>query len=294
MPDDTDSPPVTWQSPPVQPGQSQVTSVVVPTPTLESVLRRHSQQNDALWKQLRQNTANMPLDQTEAAVAAAVRFQAQRQYQENLKAGMSQEEAMAIAAPLIYGGPKQGTLGQASAFINATKPRLNDVGGIGYSFDTKTGQWTARTPAKATPPPRPMNVGGMLYDVTDPRNPKPMTPAPPHQDPLDLAEYHGLIAQMGQVQKESADDEIGSPEFNNHQTQLRVLGQQLHAIRQRSNRSVPGPVAPPTTGTTNAPAIAPRRVAAPGNNLVRVTGPNNKRGWVPAGTSLPPGWSLAQ
>lgn len=179
MPDDTDSPPVTWQSPPVQPGQSQVTHVVVPTPTLESVLRRHSQQNDALWKQLRQNTANMPLDQTEAAVAAAVRFQAQRQYQENLKAGMSQNEAMAIAAPLIYGGPKQGTLGQASAFIRATQPRLNDVGGVGYSFDTKTGQWTARTPAKVTPPSRPMSSGGMLYDVTDPRNPKAVTPPPP-------------------------------------------------------------------------------------------------------------------
>ena len=38
-------------------------------------------QNAQFWSRLRQRTANLPLDQTEAAVAAAMRFQGQRQYQ---------------------------------------------------------------------------------------------------------------------------------------------------------------------------------------------------------------------
>jgi hypothetical protein len=46
-----------------------------------------------------------PTAQTERAVQAAIRFQAQRQYQQDLASGMSPNEALAKAAPLMFSKP---------------------------------------------------------------------------------------------------------------------------------------------------------------------------------------------
>lgn len=90
--------------------------------------------NLELW---REQNAQMPIAQAEQAVASAMRFQGIRQYQQDLASGMTAAEALAKSAPLLFGGPKQGNLGQAAAFIKATRPpsvQYRDIGGVLYKI----------------------------------------------------------------------------------------------------------------------------------------------------------------
>jgi len=66
--------------------------------------------NQEMMRRAQYAYAADPTAQTEAAVAAALRFQAQRQYQQDLAAGTAPAEALAKVAPLLFGGPKQGNL----------------------------------------------------------------------------------------------------------------------------------------------------------------------------------------
>jgi len=91
-------------------------------PPLQLLTPEQASQRE-MWRRLQYATADQPIAQTEQAVAAALRFQAQRQYQQDLAAGTAPAEALAKVAPLLFGGPKQGNLGQAASFIRATTPK---------------------------------------------------------------------------------------------------------------------------------------------------------------------------
>lgn len=67
--------------------------------------------------------ANLPLDQAEAAVEAAMRFQGQRGYQRELAKGTAAPEALAKWAPMIFAGKGRSNLGQAAQMIRATAPK---------------------------------------------------------------------------------------------------------------------------------------------------------------------------
>jgi hypothetical protein len=191
----------------------------VPTPGL---LTPEQAANDFTWRRLAYQVKDLPLDQTEQAVSAALRYQGQRQYARDLASGVSPAEALARSAPLIFGGQKQGSLGQAAQFIHATRkpgPMVRDVGGVLYRYN-QDGTVTALTPPKVTAP---------------------------KINEFDKAEYSSTLRQIQAVQKEAENDEIGSPEFQAHQATISNLNRQLQAIRNRTG--IPGIARPPAGGT---------------------------------------------
>ena len=138
-------------------------------PPLQLLTPEQASQRE-MWRRLQYATADQPIAQTEAAVAAALRFQAQRQYQQDLAAGTAPAEALAKVAPLLFGGPKQGNLGQAASFIRATQrpqPKFTDVGGVLYRHNPD-GSVTAVTGAKVPPPAKldPVEQGFLKADLT--------------------------------------------------------------------------------------------------------------------------------
>lgn len=262
--------------PPPPPGQAAPTPAPAAPPTAPNIILRGPQgptpaptgppvnlltpeqaANNFMWRRLAQQTQDLPLAQTEQAVSAALRYQGQRQYQQDLASGMSPGEALARSAPMIFGGPKQGSLGQAASMVRATakpQPKFTDVGGVLYRH----------------------NLDGTVTAVTGPK-----APTPPRANQFDLAEHNSILTQIREVQKEAANDEIGSPEQQQHASQLRVLQGQLDAIRRRAGQGAP--TAPPRTGTSTG--------------RVRVRRPDGKIGSIPASqkdAALAQGYSLIQ
>jgi hypothetical protein len=77
-------------------------------------------QLDAWMAQQQKN--DVPFAQAEAAYHAALRFQAQRQYQQDLASGMAPSEALAKWAPLMFSTPKPQSLSGVASLIRATTP----------------------------------------------------------------------------------------------------------------------------------------------------------------------------
>lgn len=235
---------------------------------MDAIHRHQALQQQALWRQLQQKTADMPIDQAEAAVGAAMRFQAQRQYQEDLKSGMSPNEALSRNAPLLFSSPKNSSLGQAASFIKASEPRLIDVGGVLYRGNPDR-TVTPMTQPKPTPP-RLINSGGVLYRQNADGSVTPMTKAPPaaadKPSHFDTSEYSEVLGQIRKIQEESSDDVIGSKDFKTHQNQLKYLQESLDRIRQR----------------TGAPTVPKAPASATSGKRVRVRNSDGKTGTIPA------------
>lgn len=212
---------------------SPITSITGPPPAVDpraEIARRQAAANEMFWNQLRSKTQNLPLAQTEAAVAAALRFQAQRQYQRDLASGMSPGEALARSAPLMFGQPKQGNLGQAASFIRSTAPRpptVRDAAGILYRIN-QDGSVTALTPPKVVAP-------------------KPST--------FDTEEYRATLREMADTRKQIDQTDIGGAQADALRAKLGSLANQLQDIRKRTP-------AAPTMGTSNTgptPTITTRQ-----------------------------------
>lgn len=229
----------------VSPVTSVTTTPPAPLPQQE-LFRRQAISNAQLWNQLRKKTANMPLAQTEAAVAAALRFQGQRQYTKDLESGMSPGEALARSAPLIFSQPKQGNIGQAGTFIKNVRPpaaRTMDVGGVLYRVNPD-GTATAITPTK--------------------------TPAAPKVSPLDTTEFKSIMSEMAATRKQLDALDLDDPKANDLRGKLGILNSQLQTIRKRT--------AAPTGGT----ASTVRRVKVTGPGGKRGTVPEGTKlpeGW---------------
>lgn len=206
--------------------------------------------NRAMWQQLRYRFANEPIAQTEAAVSAAVRYQALRQYQNDVATGISPSKALSRIAPLLYNA-KENTLGHAASFIRATapeSPKLLHVGNTLYR-DNGNGSVTALTTGRQ---------------------------AQPRTSPIDVAEYNSVLRQRAKVMEDADRDLIGSDTFNRHQAQLALLNGQLQDIRRRAQAIPPNPIP-----GTQAPAAAPQS-----GGFVRVKHPDGRYGVVPR-ASLP-------
>lgn len=222
------------------------TATAVPPPPTSGAIPRASRPpvvqdpggfNMELW---REKNANMPIAQAEESVAAALRFQAVRQYQQDIAAGKSPAEALARSAPLMFYGPKN-TLGTAAAFMRASgNQRPIDIGGVGYK----------------------QGPDGSLIPVT-----------PPKADAYDVAEYRSVLGQIAATQKELDDLPIGDAAAGEKRAKLQFLREQLKAIRKRSTPPQPLPVAPrppaPTVpGTRTTPPIV--AAAAPADSVNEV------------------------
>jgi hypothetical protein len=114
------------------------------------VFSPEQQQSRAFWRQMQAQTQDMPLDQAEQAVTAALKFQAMRGYQKDLEDGKSAGESLAKWAPMLF--PKS-SMGNAAQMIRASQPRppaLRTAGGRIFQVDG--GQATPLTPAPTREP----------------------------------------------------------------------------------------------------------------------------------------------
>jgi hypothetical protein len=208
-----------------QPGQPLVMqggqgAVQVPPAAAPGYENAQQLANRAMWQQLRYRFAQSPLAETEAAVGAALKYQALRAYQNDVAQGVNAGKALTRVAPLL-GAPN---LSHAAAFIRATapeSPKLMDVGGILYR-NNGDGSVTAITSAK---------------------------PQRQQANQFDLAEYKNTLAELTKKQNEASDDILGSPQFNKHQADIALLRGQLSAIRRRVGTQTVTTGAPnPVTG----------------------------------------------
>lgn len=71
---------------------------------------------------IERNFANAPVDQAQKAINAAIQYQSQRGYNQDLQSGMSPDQALAKWAPLMLG---KGGLTGAASMIRATQPKPN-------------------------------------------------------------------------------------------------------------------------------------------------------------------------
>jgi len=163
--------------------------------------------------------------QARQAYADALRYQASRQYQQDLAAGMNPSEALAKNAPLLFaspGGPGVGggaNIGQLASFIRATRPpatqaaqRLQNIHGVGYLYNPQTGQY------------------------------EPKTPAPSSERQFDLAKIHHYYRQIEEKQKEIVGGFHGkpdSPERKKVEDDIKDLEDKAEELRQR--------IAPPSS-----------------------------------------------
>lgn len=264
--------PVTPRPPPPPPGTARTWSITggvaspvteftagprPPTDPRQELFRRQAASNAQLWRNLQSKTANLPMAQTEEAVAAAMRFQGIRQYQRDLAAGIPQAEAFARAAPMMFNAPKQSTLGQAANFLDVLKPaqKYHDVGGVLYR-EKPDGSVEAVTGPAA---PKFHSAGGVMYregaggSLTAVTQPKPEAPSR-----FDTEEYSSLLRQIADEEKAMRDMPMGTRRADAAR-RVMSLQKQADAIRTRSQA--------PTTRSTG--------------KRIRVRHPDGKFGSIP-------------
>ena len=228
-----------------------------PTDPRAELFRRQAQSNEALWRNLQSRTANLPIAQTEQAVAAALRFQGQRQYQRMLDAGIPAHEALARSAPLMFAGPRQSSLGQAAQFMRASTPaqKYHNVGGVLY-LEQPDGSVKAVTGPAA---PKYRTAGGVIYREGEGGKMEPVTPAAaPKISPFDTEEYRSVLREIQDNDKAIAEiRDPSSPRAEPLHARARLLRDRLKEIR----------------GGVQAPAKSGR---------IRVRAPNGKTGTISA------------
>lgn len=209
---------------------------------------------DAFWQRMKSLTAGMPIAATEEAVAAALRFQGQRQYQRDLASGMAPGEALARSAPLIFSHPRQGNIGQAASFMRATtKPpaRFIDVGGVLYR----------------------QNADGSVTAMTPPK------PVPPKVSSLDLKDFGDLQATRQRNLKAIDALEVHKQEQPSRAKAIQAQQNQLlsdNGMIEAQLRQIRAKYAEP--GSQAAPQRPPGSKTA----RVKVRAPNGKTGTIPA------------
>jgi len=88
--------------------------------TLPGLSPQQQAEND-----VREQVAGQPIEQQQQAVQAAVKFQAQRGYQQDLAGGMSASQAMAKWGPMLFA---PGSPGAMSA-MKMQQPQIRNIGG---------------------------------------------------------------------------------------------------------------------------------------------------------------------
>lgn len=103
--------------------------------------------------------ADMPLAQATAAVESAIRFQAQRGYQNDIQGGMAPAEAMAKWGPSLFGSTA-GSAAAVSRAAIAARPQSRVLRGPGGQLFRvgQTGQGEAITPPAGTKPVAPASA----------------------------------------------------------------------------------------------------------------------------------------
>lgn len=100
--------------------------VTAPNTTPIQLPTQQQAANDFQMRRLSYQTADLPIDQAEAAYHAALRYQGQRQYQQDLQSGMTASEALAKSAPLMFSNPK-ANVGEAAALLRAIAPKATPI-----------------------------------------------------------------------------------------------------------------------------------------------------------------------
>jgi len=155
---------------------------------------------------LQQQLSNMPIDQAAAAYSAALKFQAVRGYQDDLKSGKAPAEALAKWAPMMFTAPKEGTLAGAASMMRASQPMVRNAGGQLFRIGP-TGTANPISPGRPAPVTRPSQ--------------------------FDLQEHKSYIDRMRAIEKE-LDDDPNDPEADQKRQQLRYLQTQAEGVRKRS------------------------------------------------------------
>lgn len=181
---------------------------------------------DYALEMARQKTVGMPTEQANQAVAAALKFQGMRGYQNDLQAGKSPSEALAKWAPIILSGPKESTMSGYASMIKATsqEPTLRNASGVLYRI----------------------GPDGKAIAITPPR------PVPTSVNRFDLQTHANLLKQIEELQKD-LDAEPQGPEADAKRDKLGYLRTEADSLRNRGATPVTAPGVP-------APAAAPPRV----------------------------------
>lgn len=189
---------------------------------------------DYRYRQLLQQVSDLPTQQAEAAVAAALRFQGMRGYNNDLAQGKSTREALERWAPLMFGYQRGSTLSGASQFLRATappRPTYRDVSGVLMKVDPVSGQVTQLTRNKIVPP---------------------------KFNPFDLQEHQSLLKQISELQGKIDEDPYG-PNADDLRGKLMYLRSKVQDIRARQPTTAQTPLNPPVSAPPVAPPVVARQ-----------------------------------
>ena len=143
--------PMVMQGPVAAPGSAPISAPANPNLV---PLSPQQAQDRAAWRRLQYQLADAPYKEAADAVNAAMKFQAQRGYQQDLANGVPAAEALAKWAPTMF-GPKGGSVGGAAALIRATRPpadRVLNAGGQLFRYDPAAKAAVPLTQPKITAP----------------------------------------------------------------------------------------------------------------------------------------------
>jgi hypothetical protein len=107
--------------------------------TLPGLSPQQQAEND-----VREQVAGQPIEQQQQAVQAAVKFQAQRGYQQDLAGGMSASQAMAKWGPMLFAPGSPGAMQSA----RMQQPQYRNVPGVGLVQIGPGGQPKVVMPSK--------------------------------------------------------------------------------------------------------------------------------------------------
>lgn len=167
--------------------------------------------------------------QAEQNVMSAIRFQGMRGFQKDISNGMPNAEAFAKWAPTMFMQPK-ATPGQAASLINATRQRIQNVGGVAYGVNP---------PSQAAPAGTLTRLPGQ-----DPRTVRNVV------NPFDSEEYRSLLTSLRKVEDDLDASSVG-PRADEDRGKAQYLRQQMQDIRRRyESAGVPAPGGSPRRITT--------------------------------------------
>lgn len=206
--------------PPPSPVMAQPVAPVAPPMPGTSAIMSPDQRVQAEFMQRAYNRArygapNDELALAEQAINAAVKFQAQRGFQQDLQQGKSASEALAKWAPMLFTNPKQATLGQAAAMVRATRPAapmVRSAGGQLFQVPPGGGAATALTP----PPVR-----------------------QPRVDPFALREFDAKQKQIAKLQEDI--ELLPKEEKPKMQAQIDRLTREAQALKSSASPAVTAP-----------------------------------------------------
>jgi hypothetical protein len=143
--------PMVMQGPIAAPGSAPIAAPA--NPNLVPLTDQQAQER-ANIRRLQYQLADVPYKEAADAVNAALRFQSQRGYQQDLANGVPAAEALAKWAPTMF-GPKGGSVSGAAALIRATRPpadRVINAGGQLFRYDPAAKAAVPLTQPKVTAP----------------------------------------------------------------------------------------------------------------------------------------------